>query len=144
MNINFALALNKNDLFEKNNFGEAEKFVIYQYDGNKMSRIYDLKNPFKTVAMETKEDVKRKGEGIIKFLKEHKVSVIASGQFGENIRMINKYFIPVIIFGEKPQQVIDLLFKYIHWVQDELHNQSKRYKLFTIKNGILKTTIDQE
>jgi hypothetical protein len=70
--------------------------------------------------------------------------VIISTQFGRNIRMVNKYFIPVIVSGEEPERVINLLLKYLHWIKDEIQNKPDRYKLFTINKGILKTTIDQK
>ena len=143
MEIIFALAQNSDGLFEKNHFGEAEKFVIYRFDGKQMVWIRDLQNPFKIITGKTGHDLKKKGEGIIKILIDQKVSVIVSSQFGDNIRLVNKFFIPVIISGEEPRQVLDILAKYIHWIQDEVRNHPERHKLITIKNGILKTTIEQ-
>ena len=79
---------------------------------------------------------------IIEFLKKKEVHVLVSRQFGKNIKMINAHFIPVIISSEKPDEVIQVLTRHIHWIKDELNNFSSGYKLFTIKSGILKSSVE--
>ena len=144
MEIKIALALNQNEFFDNRYFGEAEMFVVFRFNGEKFLREETLQNPYKAISGKTNHEIKIKGEGIVDFLRKKNVSVIISTQFGRNIRMVNKYFIPVIVSGEEPERVINLLLKYLHWIKDEIQNKPDRYKLFTINKGILKTTIDQK
>ena len=62
-------------------------------------------------------------------------------QFGRNIKMINKHFVPVKVTVELPDEIIGLIEKHLHWIQDEWERNSSDYKLFTIGSGVMKTTI---
>jgi hypothetical protein len=57
--------------------------------------------------------------------------------------MVNTSFIPVIVSSETPEEVKLAVKKHIKWLEDELINRPEEFKLFTIKNGILKTEIKQ-
>ena len=144
MEIKIALALNNKELFENKHFGKAKIFSIYKYNGDQLLREKILQNPFVTVSEKAKHGLELKVEKIIEFLQNHNVSVIVSNQFGKNLIIASRHFVPVIVSGEEPQQVINLLLKYIHWIKDEIHCQPKKHKLFTINQGILKTAINQE
>lgn len=65
-------------------------------------------------------------------------------QFGKNIQMINRHFIPVIVYTEKPREALQILKKHMKWIEDELKNRPQEFKLFTLKNGALKTIIKKE
>jgi hypothetical protein len=67
-----------------------------------------------------------------------------SRQFGKNIQTVNKLFIPVIVNSETTDEVVSILKKHIRWIEDELTNKTLEYKLFTIRNGILKTIIKKD
>ena len=82
-------------------------------------------------------------ESEIKFLKEKDVNVLVSTRFGKNINLVNKHFIPVKISLEQQDEIIDILNKHLHWIKDEWDNKSSGFKLFTIKSGILKSSIDK-
>lgn len=49
--------------------------------------------------------------------------------------MVNRNFIPVIVYTEFPDEVIPLLKKHMKWIEDELNNRPKEFKLFTLKTG---------
>ncbi|MEA3445556.1 MAG: hypothetical protein U9R19_12620, partial [Bacteroidota bacterium] len=74
-------------------------------------------------------------------LRNKNVKVLVSRQFGKNIKLINKYFIPILIYEESPEQAGKILYKYIDWIKDELNDKETGFKLFTIKNGILKSKL---
>ncbi len=53
-------------------------------------------------------------------LKAKGVKVLVSMQFGKNAKIINEHFIPIIIYSDQPEQVIDALNHHLHWISDEL------------------------
>lgn len=141
MNLRFAFAVNNNGNFEKKHFGFADKYLIYEQISDKIVLSGEETNKFKLIDKEHEHGSKKKGEVIIKFLREKEVNVLVSMKFGNNIKMVNKYFIPVIIYSEKTEEVINVLSKQLHWIKDEWENKSSDFKLFTIKSGILKSSI---
>ncbi len=138
MKMTFAFALNNEGIFEKRHFGDTDKFAIYTFENNELKFQEEVLNTFKTMDEVQLHGSKKKGQAIIAFLKEKEVSVLVSKQFGKNIKMVNKHFIPVIISEDKPEQVHDIMLKRIDWFEDELKNRDTDYMLFYIKNGILK------
>jgi predicted Fe-Mo cluster-binding NifX family protein len=87
-------------------------------------------------------NLEEKGQSVINLLKKQGVSVLVSQQFGENIKMINTHFIPVIIKQEKPEEVIAVLQKHHKWLLDELASETGNFMLFQISNGVLKSQIN--
>ncbi len=141
MNLKFALAVNNNGHFEKKHFGDADKYLIYQQESDKIVFLSEEINHFKTLDEQVEHGSKRKGAAIIEFLLERNVKVLVARQFGENIKLVNEHFIPVIISSEQPDEVISILTKHIYWIMDEWKNSKSNFKLFTIKSGILKSAI---
>lgn len=141
MKITFALALNEVNNFEKKHFGDADKFAIYSFKKNELSFINEFANTFKSHYEAEGHGSKMKGNAIISFLNEKGVSVLVSKQFGQNIKMVNQHFIPVIIDEDKPETVLEILNKHMDWFKDELTNRNESFMLFQIKNGIIKTHV---
>ena len=75
--------------------------------------------------------------------KENQVNVIVSREFGKNIIMVNKHFIPVLISKEKPEKVVAILQDKLHWILDEWNSSGSDFKLFNIKSSILKLRIEE-
>ena len=140
--IRFAFAVDNSNIFEKKHFGDADKYMIYEYnsENQKIKLIKEEENVFKK-ADEIHGSVK-KGNAIIQFLKSHNVQVLVSMQFGKNISMVNKYFVPIIVFKEKLKDVIEILANYINWLEEELSTEKTEYKAFRINKGILKYSIN--
>ena len=143
MNIKFAFAVNHSNVFEPKHFGDADKYVIYEYQNESLILSQEIENKYKNLDEEVEHGSKKKGQSIINMLKEHKVAILVSRQFGKNIRMINQHFIPVIIKEDSPETVLEILQKHINWIIDEISNKPKEYKLFTIKNSIMKSAISK-
>ena len=141
MKITFALALNKENNFEKKYFGKADKFTIYRFTENKLSFVNEFPNIFQSMDEGQSHGSKKKGNAIKSFLKEREVSVLVSKQFGQNMKMVNQYFIPVIIDEEKPEKVLEILTEHMDWFTDELFNRNENHMLFQIKNGIVKMPV---
>ncbi len=143
MNLRFAFAVNNDNQFEKTHFGDADKYIIYQEESDKLVLSSEESNQFKLMDEEAEHGSRKKGKAIIEFLKKNGVNVLVSRQFGKNIKMINAHFIPVIISSEKPDEVIQILTRHLHWIKDEWKQKESNFKLFTIKAGILKSAIEK-
>lgn len=144
MKINFALALNHDNVFEKKHFGEAEKFAVYSFTDKKPEFREELTNHFISAEEKFEHGSKEKANAIISVLKEKEVSVLVSKQFGRNLKMVSQHFVPVIIAEDNPEQVIEILLKHMNWFKDELKNRESDFMLFRIKNGILKMQVKTE
>jgi len=143
MNLKFAFAVNKDNKLNKNHFGDADKYLIYEQVGNEIVLMSEEINHLKTFDEEQEHGSKKKGNTIVEFLRGKGINVLVSMQFGRNIKIVNEYFIPVIIYSENPDEVVGMLNKHLHWIKDELNNKSSDFKLFTIKSGILKSYINK-
>jgi len=144
MALKFALAVNSKGVFKKKHFGDAKQFLIYQQSGDKLILVDTLENKFRNLDEKKKHGSVLKAEAIINFLKENNINVLVSMQFGKNIKVVNEHFIPVIIYSESVDEVIETLSKHLHWIEDEWKLQPEAYKLFVIKHGIMKTEIEKE
>lgn len=139
--IRFALAVNQQNAFEPKNFGNADKFLIYEWVNNDFLFLKEEVNSFRDLDDDHENGSERKGEAIIAFLKNLDINVLVSTKFGKNIQMVNTSFIPVIVSSETPEEVKVAVKKHIKWIEDELNNRPEEFKLFTIKKGILKTAV---
>jgi predicted Fe-Mo cluster-binding NifX family protein len=137
--IKFALAVDANNFFQPEHFGNADKFLIYEWKGNELIFLQEVINPFKS--LDEEHGAYKKGMAIIELLKNMSVKSLVSKQFGENIKLVNSYFIPVIIHAETPGEVLPVLLKHIEWIEEEVNNERAEFKLFTIKKGIMKSEI---
>ena len=87
MNLRFAFAVNENDQFEKKHFGDADKYLIFRQEDDKIVFLSEEINRFKMMDEEVEHGSKRKGNAIIEFLKKKEVNVLVSRQFGKNIKL---------------------------------------------------------
>ena len=141
MNLRFAFAVNNDGIFQKKHFGDADKYLIFEQVSDKIVLFSEEINKFKLLDEEHEHGSRKKGKAIIKFLKEKKVSVLVSTQFGKNINIINEHFVPVKVVLEQPEEIADVIGKHLHWIEDEWENGSGDFKLFTIKSGVMKSSV---
>ena len=141
MELRFAFAVNDQNEFENKHFGEADKFLIYKIEPGSMQNESEEVNIYKDYEQGKKHGIKKKGEAITDFLKSRKVNILVARQFGRNISLINAHFIPVVIASEKLAEVSEILAKHFSWILDEWEKNTSGYKMFTIKGGILKSSI---
>jgi predicted Fe-Mo cluster-binding NifX family protein len=140
MDLVFAFALNNDNQFEDCHFGDSHKFAIYHQNGDKIEFSTEVENIYRN----GKHGDNQKGNSIIKYLEELNVNILVSREFGRNIVMVNKHFIPVIISKESPEEVIKVLQDKLHWILDEWNSSSSDYKLFRITSSVLKLRIEKE
>ena len=140
--IRFAFAVSHSNILESKHFGDADKYLIYEFINSDFKLILEQINEFKSLDDETNHGSSEKGNSIIRLLKNNGVSVLVSRQFGKNIKMVNQHFVPVVIYSEKLLDVLPVLSKNMKWIADELDHNTNGYKLFTINKGVLKGTIE--
>ncbi|NPA44353.1 MAG: hypothetical protein GXO49_02360 [Chlorobi bacterium] len=143
MKLKFAFAVNKNGEFQKKHFGEADKFLIYEYNSERLVFVEEIENTKKNIDEETKHGSMLKGQEIIDYLRSFEVKALVSMQFGKNIKMVDKYFIPIIVSSENVEETVKIIEKNMHWILDEATKKSSDYMLFRINSGIFKHKIKE-
>ena len=143
MKLLFAFAVNRENQFQKKHFGDAHLYLIYALESGKMTLISEEINKFRLLDEKIEHGSVRKGNFIIEFLKRKNVNVFVSTQFGKNIKLVNKDFIPVKVPLKEPEEVISILTKHVRWLEDEWNNKPSEFKLFTISSGILKSAVNK-
>ena len=143
MNLRFAFAVNNDSDFQKKHFGDADKYIIYEHDSKELVFINEVSNINRDIDEEHEHGSKKKGMAVIDFLKNKNIKVIVSMQFGKNIKMVDKHFIPVIVSNNKLNEVIDIIEKNVHWINDEAKNKEFDYMIFRINNGIFKQKFEK-
>lgn len=139
--IRFALAVNHNNKFEPKHFGDANKYLVYEWDNNEINYLSEVSNYYRTYDVDHKHGSATKAENIVKMLQKEKIQVLVSRQFGINIRPISQHFIPIIIGNEEVNETIAVIHKNIKWIVDELESPKSNFNLLNIRNGVLKTAI---
>ncbi len=141
MALRFALAVNSQGIFRNKHFGDARKFLIYEQKEDKFVLVDTLENPYRVYDEMHGHGSYAKAKLIIDFLKSNNVQVLVAMQFGQNITIINEHFIPIIIYSENVDEVLSVLNKHLHWIDDEWNKKKTNHSLFIIKSGILKKDI---
>ena len=142
-NIRFAFAVDKQNLLQKEHFGEADKYLIQELIDEKYIDISEEINIFKNIDEAQEHGSKKKGEAIIDFLKQKGVKALVSQQFGKNIKLVNQHFIPVMVKTDNLQKTKQELLKHIKWLEDELAIKKDNYMLFKLNNGVLKSNVNK-
>jgi predicted Fe-Mo cluster-binding NifX family protein len=142
--IRLALAITKFDVFESRNFCNAYKFRVYDLINKDLVYVEDILNKYRSVADKQTERSEDNSNEIINLLKNHDINVLVSSVYGRNLQKVNNHFIPVIVTSETPDEAIAAIIKHIKWIEDELSNRPAEFKLFTIKKGILKTSVKKD
>jgi predicted Fe-Mo cluster-binding NifX family protein len=143
MSIRIAFAVTKTDKHGKPYFGNADKYLIYEYFENKLHFLSEEINEIKGLGTGYLPGSRKKGEALIKFLKGMKINVLVSSDYCPNINMLNKHFIPVRIMPLRSEETIQAINHSFYWIQDEWRQKPGDFKLFTIGKGIIKTEIEK-
>ncbi|NOX86059.1 MAG: hypothetical protein GXO86_08865 [Chlorobi bacterium] len=144
MKLRFAFAVDSEGHFKKKHFGDADRFLIYEIEGDNINLIAELDNNIKLQYDENVHGLPKKGKAIIAFLKDHDVNILVSKQFGKNITLVSSHFIPVIITKETLEEVIEVIRQHIKWLEDEMMSHKENHRLFRIDKGILKLSIGEK
>lgn len=138
MNLRFAFAVDNNGDFLKKHFGDADKYIIYEHDSKELVFIDEIMNINRDLDEEHEHGSKKKGQAVIEYLKEMKVKVVVSMQFGKNIKMLDKHFIPIIVEKDNLEDIIKIIESNINWINEEALRDKENYMLFRINKGIFK------
>lgn len=127
--IRLAFAANQNNQIVDSHFGEAEKYLLYEWNECDLIYLKEVQNPLKDFEEENQHGNRKKGNGIINLLKQDNVDVVISKQFGKNIKMVNQHFVPVIVRVDTPSETYDFLKTHIEWIRNELEKDHANYDL---------------
>jgi len=140
MELKFGFAVNQSNVFEPKHFGDADKFLIYKWHGDALKFLNEENNPFKNFDENQAHGSFEKGKAIIGFLKKLDVQILISKQFGKNIQLINRHFIPVFVPAVTLDEAIEVLAMQIKELEGELDERPALFNRFTIKDGVLQST----
>lgn len=140
MKIRVAFAVSNNNEFEEKHFGDADKYMIYQWQGDQFLYHDELLNQSKDLDESNVHGSKLKGDSIISFLKKNEVNMLVSKQFGKNMKMVNKHFIPVIIASNTLSEACKVLVKNLARLEEDLQKELDCYQLFDLRSGSLKAS----
>ena len=92
-NIRFAFAVNKEESFELKHFGDADKYLIYEFLEGEFKLITEQQNTLKLLDESPNHGSKDKGNSIIKLLKENNVDLVVLARYMQVLtsNFINKY-----------------------------------------------------
>lgn len=142
MIIKFALAVDNDGVFDDRFFGNADKFLVFQENNNKLIQVAELKNELRDFLKNNEIPEIEKVNQMITYLLKNDIKIIVSRKFGEHVKMVNQYFVPVLISSESVDQAIQIINGHLHWIKDEINYSRSGYKLFTISSGIMKSKIE--
>lgn len=142
--IRFAFAVNHKGSLQRKHFGDADKYKIYEWADGNMVYLNEITNTAKNYDEEKGHGSRKKGIAVTELLKKEDIKVLVSMQFGKNIQIVNNHFISVMVYFEDPNDAVPVFIKNIKSIEDELNNMPEEYKLFTIKEGVLKKIIKKE
>ncbi len=137
MELRFAFAVDGNGEFQNKHFGDADKYIIFEHDSKRLVIVDEVENLNKNFDESQKHGSKKKGNAVINFLKQNKVNILVSKQFGKNIKMINNHFIPVLVSDGSIEDTIKLLERNAGLFAEELQNNTSGFEIFRVKNGEL-------
>jgi predicted Fe-Mo cluster-binding NifX family protein len=143
-NLRFALAVNHQHLFEPRHFGDADKYLLYDYREGQISFHGEVGNPARDAHRNVAHGSEEKAGLLTALLRTEGVDVLVSKRFGSNLQRVNQHFIPVIITLDSPEEVLEILVRHVRWLIEERRRHVGSFQLFQINQGILKTSVRQE
>src|SRR6056297_91635 len=132
--INFSFAVDHSNVLKGKHFGDAEKFLIYECnEKNEILFTKELINKYKNYDEYQNHVSQKKGFAIVEYLKENGIDVLVSKQFGKNIQIVNHHFVPVLVSGDTPKDVIPILQQNIEAITEELKKGNEVFKHLNLK-----------
>jgi len=128
----FAFAVNDFNTFEKAHFGDANKFLVYKWVDNAFLYIDEFKNDAENLDETKVHGSELKAQQIVEQLDRHGVKFIVSNQFGKNIKVVQKHFVPLVIRASKPEDVFAILGSNIEMIVDELNTTDSIFRVFSV------------
>jgi len=141
MNLRFAFAVDMNGNFMNQHFGDADKYLIYDENDGNLVLVSEEINSHKEEDESHKHGLKKKGNALSSMFVNMGVNVLVAKQFGRNIAIVSKHFIPVLISSDQPHEASITLGKHLHWLREEWEKEIDQFNLFTMKSGILKSSV---
>ncbi|MCO6476860.1 MAG: hypothetical protein J5I94_09590 [Phaeodactylibacter sp.] len=136
-----AIAVSRQNSIENQHFGDADKFLLYEVTGGRLELLGEKANPFKGGHGRNGhghghgERHGRKTVAVTRFFQEEGVEVLASKQFGPNIREVCRHFVPVLISEHDIEGAKARLEAHLPDLRQELGNHSGPHNILRIMEG---------
>ena len=111
-----AAATNDNVSFISDHFGDAKQYHIYKISKQTIELLETLEN---NTPDENRHADPEKAKGIMKLLKEKKVQVVVSKQFGANIKRIKAAFVCAIVKGDDLKDGLQIVQNHLDTIYHE-------------------------
>ena len=134
-----AFAVNHKNYFEMKYFGQVDKYLIYEWTDGNFTFKNELKNPYVNVPTNHINPVN--GKKFVDFIKQEGINILVSKKFGQNIKLANSDFVPIITNLSTPDELLPFMKSKMKWIVEELKTNKGNYKLFDLSNGTIKTPL---
>ena len=134
MSLKIACATDDGVHFYDGHFGDAQKYIIYDFTSEKYSKIGKIPN----LSIEEKfhGDLK-KAQSITTIMKKQGIEVLVNRQFGPNIVRIRKKFLPVIVSDDEIDIAMGKILQRYEEMKrtfDSVQDESDEYKIIYIRD----------
>ena len=134
-----AFAVSHKNVFEMKYFGQADKYLIYEWIDGNFAFKNELKNPF--VNVPTNHINPENGKKFVDFIKKEGINILVSKKIGQNIKLVNSDFVPIITNLSTPDELVPFMKNKMKWIVEELQTNKGNYKLFDLSKGTIKTPL---
>ncbi|MCI4443138.1 MAG: hypothetical protein JHC39_06475, partial [Lentimicrobium sp.] len=92
----------------------------------------EFKNAAKNLDEIKEHGSEHKAQQIENQLNERDIKFIVSTQFGKNIKVVQKHFVPLVIRASKPEDVFKVLGSYIELIIAEINSTENNFSVFSV------------
>lgn len=132
--IKLAIAVNQHNKVQPRHFGDANEYRLYSWNGKQFTPLQTLKNRHRDMEESEEHGSPEKGNNIASMLRKEGVSVLVSKQFGKNITIIRKHFVPILSDSSEPDKALETIAENIDAIQRAIEegNTSGQYGICRI------------
>jgi len=133
-NLRIAFAVNEMKMLPHSHFGDASCFEIFQWQNNELNYVETVRNDTLKKEKEHDHGDGQKGYAMVDLLLQHRVNVLVSRQFGKNITIIQKHFLPILVNNDSLEEAKSIVALQFSAVKASLLNTSTAYKPLSLRS----------
>lgn len=132
-NLRIAFAVDDQKKLPHTHFGDAQFFEIYQWQNHQLNYVETVHNmALKEEKMHQHGD-SQKGNNIVEMLLHHHVNVLVSRQFGKNITIIQRHFLPILVNVDSLEQAKSIITSNFSAITPSFFDESNGYKPVSLR-----------
>ncbi|MCB0568567.1 MAG: hypothetical protein KDC66_02335 [Phaeodactylibacter sp.] len=147
----FAFAVSAENTFENQHFGDADKFLLFEWADGAFTLLGEEPNPFKGQHGHHGGQVHHHPNGqhghghgqhkkaalVTAFFQERGVQALVSRQFGHNIREVCRSFVPILVSESAVDAVCQRLEEHIEGIAAEAGRDTEKHLVLRALEGEL-------